>query len=32
MRDLAADHSPLALNSATLGHNLEGHGAGWPPE
>lgn len=22
----------LALNTATLGHNLEGHGAGWSPE
>jgi sugar phosphate isomerase/epimerase len=22
----------LALNTATLGHNLEGHGAGWPIE
>lgn len=22
----------LALNTATLGHNLEGHGAGWPVE
>ena len=23
---------PLALNTATLGHNLEGYGAGWAPE
>ena len=32
MRDLSDDLSPLALNTATLGHNLDGHGAGWPPE
>jgi len=32
MRDFANDHSALALNTATLGHNLDGHGAGWPPE
>jgi sugar phosphate isomerase/epimerase len=32
MRDFAKDHSPLALNTASLGHNLEGHGAGWSPE
>ncbi len=32
MRDFSNDHSALALNTATLGHNLEGHGAGWPPE
>ena len=32
LRDFAADHSPLALNTATLGHNVEGHGAGWLPE
>ncbi len=32
MRDFATDHSPLALNTATLGHNLDGHGAGWEPE
>lgn len=32
LRDFAADHSPLALNTATLGHNVEGHGAGWSPE
>lgn len=32
MRDFTQDHSSLALNTATLGHNLEGHGAGWPVE
>lgn len=32
MRDFSTDHSPLALNTATLGHMLEGHGAGWSPE
>ena len=32
MRDFSDDHSALALNTATLGHNLEGHGAGWEPE
>src|SRR6476620_3551659 len=32
LRDFSADHSPLALNTATLGHNVEGHGAGWEPE
>ncbi len=32
MRDFSADHSALALNTATLGHNLDGHGAGWPVE
>jgi len=32
LRDFAADHSALALNTATLGHNVEGHGAGWSPE
>mgnify|MGYP003632051699 CR=1 FL=1 len=32
MRDFSHDHSMLALNTATLGHNLEGHGAGWSPE
>ena len=26
------DLGRLALNTATLGHNLEGHGAGWPVE
>lgn len=32
MRDVTGDPSALALNTATLGHNLAGHGAGWPPE
>lgn len=32
MRDFSADTSALALNTATLGHNLDGHGAGWPVE
>ena len=32
MRDFSAESSTLALNTATLGHNLEGHGAGWPIE
>jgi sugar phosphate isomerase/epimerase len=32
MRDFTNDHSALALNTATLGHNLEGRGAGWSPE
>jgi sugar phosphate isomerase/epimerase len=32
MRDFSDDHSALALNTATLGHNLDGHGAGWSPE
>ncbi|QIG50484.1 sugar phosphate isomerase/epimerase [Nordella sp. HKS 07] len=32
MRDFSHDHSALALNTATLGHNVEGHGAGWSPE
>ena len=32
MRDFSTDHSALALNTATLGHNLEGYGAGWSPE
>ena len=32
MRDFSDDMSALALNTATLGHNLDGHGAGWPPE
>ncbi len=32
MRDFTHDHSALALNTATLGHNLPGHGAGWAPE
>ena len=32
MRDFTNDHSPLALNTASLGHNLDGAGAGWSPE
>lgn len=32
MRDFTHDHSALALNTATLGHNLDGAGAGWSPE
>ncbi|MCB2128155.1 MAG: sugar phosphate isomerase/epimerase [Rhodobacteraceae bacterium] len=32
MRDFSKDRSALALNTATLGHNLEGQGAGWSPE
>ena len=32
MRDFTRDHSALALNTATLGHNLDGYGAGWSPE
>lgn len=32
MRDFSTDHSALALNTASLGHNLEGRGAGWEPE
>lgn len=29
---MSNEPSALALNTATLGHNLEGHGAGWPIE
>lgn len=32
MRDFSNDHSALSLNTATLGHNLEGFGAGWSVE
>ncbi len=32
MRDFSEDHSALALNTATLGHNIEGQGAGWSSE
>ena len=32
MRDFSNDHSALALNTATLEHNIDGHGAGWSPE
>jgi sugar phosphate isomerase/epimerase len=32
MRDFTKDHAALALNTATLGHNLDRAGAGWSPE
>ena len=32
MTDPANAPANLALNTATLGHNLDGHGAGWSPE
>lgn len=32
MRDFTHDHSALALNTATLGHNVPGAGAGWSAE
>ncbi|MDE0522059.1 MAG: sugar phosphate isomerase/epimerase [Boseongicola sp.] len=32
MRDFTSDLGALALNTATLGHNLDGYGAGWPVE
>jgi sugar phosphate isomerase/epimerase len=32
VRDFTHDHSALALNTASLGHNLDGAGAGWSPE
>ncbi|MXQ07371.1 TIM barrel protein [Alphaproteobacteria bacterium GH1-50] len=32
MRDFSDDTSALALNTATLGHNLDGYGAGWSVE
>jgi len=32
MRDFSNDTSALALNTATLGHMLDGRGAGWSPE
>ncbi|MDE0306834.1 MAG: sugar phosphate isomerase/epimerase [Albidovulum sp.] len=32
MRDFSNDCANLALNTATLGHMLEGSGAGWSPE
>ncbi|MGR3392910.1 sugar phosphate isomerase/epimerase family protein [Sagittula sp.] len=32
MRDFSRDTSALALNTATLGHILDGQGAGWSPE
>ena len=32
MQQSSNQNIPLALNTATLGHNLEGYGAGWPIE
>ena len=32
MRDFSQDIASLALNTATLGHNMAGQGAGWSPE
>ena len=32
MRDFTHDLSALALNTASLGHNVSGAGAGWSPE
>ena len=32
MRDFSHDISALALNTATLGHNIDGAGMGWPIE
>ncbi len=32
VRDFSQDHSALALNTASLGHNVDGAGAGWPVE
>ena len=32
MRDFSHVRDALALNTATLGHNLDGHGAGWAIE
>jgi sugar phosphate isomerase/epimerase len=32
VRDFTQDHSALALNTATLGHNVDGAGMGWPVE
>ncbi|MFN0115267.1 MAG: sugar phosphate isomerase/epimerase family protein [Paracoccaceae bacterium] len=32
MRDFSAGHAALALNTATLGGNVEGAGMGWPVE
>jgi sugar phosphate isomerase/epimerase len=32
MRDFAKNHASLALNTASLGHNLDGRGTGWSPE
>lgn len=32
MRDFSIDTSSLSLNTATLGHNIPGYGAGWSTE
>lgn len=32
MRDFSNDTGALSLNTATLGHNMYGYGAGWSPE
>jgi len=32
LRDFSNDHTTLALNTATLGHNVDSHGAGWSPK
>ena len=32
MRDFSKNHKALALNTATLGHIMDGQGAGWSPE
>ena len=32
MRDFSSDTTALGLNTATLGHNVDNHGAGWSPE
>ncbi|MDB4080777.1 sugar phosphate isomerase/epimerase [Amylibacter sp.] len=32
MRNFSNEYSSLALNTATLGHNIDGFGAGWSPE
>lgn len=32
MRDFSQDTNALSLNTATLGHNVDGHGAGWTCE
>lgn len=32
MRDISNNNSAIALNTGSLGHLLDGHGAGWSPE
>lgn len=32
IRDFMHGHAVFALNTASLGHNLDGKGAGWSPE